>query len=123
MIRRPPRSTRTHTHFPYTTLFRSAVLAQHEAVARLALRQLQEAVRVDAVQELGGVGPLHVDLAESRDVGDPNRRAHLARLADVGLLDRLAGPAVDARALPDAGRHHLGTLGDVPVVQIGRAHV
>src|SRR3546814_15151799 len=24
MIRRPPRSTRTHTLFPYTTLFRSA---------------------------------------------------------------------------------------------------
>src|SRR3546814_17687159 len=23
MIRRPPRSTRTYTHFPYTTLFRS----------------------------------------------------------------------------------------------------
>src|SRR3546814_16279207 len=27
MIRRPPRSTRTDTHFPYTTLFRSAALA------------------------------------------------------------------------------------------------
>src|SRR3546814_1316452 len=27
MIRRPPRSTRTYTLFPYTTLFRSAVLA------------------------------------------------------------------------------------------------
>src|SRR3546814_19331229 len=31
MIRRPPRSTRTDTLFPYTTLFRSAVLAQHLA--------------------------------------------------------------------------------------------
>src|SRR3546814_10090555 len=27
MIRRPPRSTRTDTLFPYTTLFRSAVLS------------------------------------------------------------------------------------------------
>src|SRR3546814_9218921 len=27
MIRRPPRSTRTDTLFPYTTLFRSAVIA------------------------------------------------------------------------------------------------
>src|SRR3546814_4091750 len=26
MIRRPPRSTRTYTRFPYTTLFRSAAL-------------------------------------------------------------------------------------------------
>src|SRR3546814_18752548 len=29
MIRRPPRSTRTDTLFPYTTLFRSANLAEH----------------------------------------------------------------------------------------------
>src|SRR3546814_16192149 len=28
MIRRPPRSTRTDTLFPYTTLFRSAVLTE-----------------------------------------------------------------------------------------------
>src|SRR3546814_3378133 len=28
MIRRPPRSTRTDTLFPYTTLFRSCALAQ-----------------------------------------------------------------------------------------------
>src|SRR3546814_17290669 len=35
MIRRPPRSTRTDTLFPYTTLFRSACLT-HEAVTRYA---------------------------------------------------------------------------------------
>src|SRR3546814_4240168 len=29
MIRRPPRSTRTDTLFPYTTLFRSALPARH----------------------------------------------------------------------------------------------
>src|SRR3546814_15208820 len=29
MIRRPPRSTRTDTLFPYTTLFRSAILLRH----------------------------------------------------------------------------------------------
>src|SRR3546814_20273155 len=31
MIRRPPRSTRTDTLFPYTTLFRSRVVAEHHA--------------------------------------------------------------------------------------------
>src|SRR3546814_8183250 len=31
MIRRPPRSTRTHTRFPYTTLFRSFGLARRAA--------------------------------------------------------------------------------------------
>src|SRR3546814_6932695 len=30
MIRRPPRATRTDTLFPYTTLFRSAVIAPFE---------------------------------------------------------------------------------------------
>src|SRR3546814_10210459 len=30
MIRRPPRTTRTDTLFPYTTLFRSVAAAQHE---------------------------------------------------------------------------------------------
>src|SRR3546814_7434881 len=29
MIRRPPRSTRTDTLFPYTTLFRSGIMIQH----------------------------------------------------------------------------------------------
>src|SRR3546814_1628933 len=32
MIRRPPRSTRTDTLFPYTTLFRSAQLARLDCV-------------------------------------------------------------------------------------------
>src|SRR3546814_9194673 len=37
MIRRPPRSTRTDTPFPYTTLFRSAVigLALHNYIEEL----------------------------------------------------------------------------------------
>src|SRR3546814_1984961 len=35
MIRRPPRSTRTDTLFPYTTLFRS-FLAVHEGPQRIA---------------------------------------------------------------------------------------
>src|SRR3546814_18874719 len=39
MIRRPPRSTRTDTLFPYTTLFRSTVRARkmHGGVAKDAL--------------------------------------------------------------------------------------
>src|SRR3546814_9114360 len=37
MIRRPPRSTRTDTLFPYTTLFRSAAGLRAPAVARRPL--------------------------------------------------------------------------------------
>src|SRR3546814_10360715 len=40
MIRRPPRSTRTDTLFPYTTLFRSTTLAkQQKDPAPQAIRQ------------------------------------------------------------------------------------
>src|SRR3546814_20505132 len=56
MIRRPPRSTRTDTLFPCTTLFRSFVgrpLAGAEAPAVLVIAGV--AARVDA-----GVGTLHV---------------------------------------------------------------
>src|SRR3546814_9955627 len=35
MIRRPPRSTRTDTLFPYTTLFRSSASAGHTGCATL----------------------------------------------------------------------------------------
>src|SRR3546814_10727127 len=37
MIRRPPRSTRTDTLFPYTTLFRSAILAWSVSLKLLKL--------------------------------------------------------------------------------------
>src|SRR3546814_1045057 len=36
MIRRPPRSTRTDTLFPYTTLFRSDVDVKKQTIAALA---------------------------------------------------------------------------------------
>src|SRR3546814_8687356 len=35
MIRRPPRSTRTDTLFPYTTLFRSQLVALDQALAEV----------------------------------------------------------------------------------------
>src|SRR3546814_18980176 len=35
MIRRPPRSTRTDTLFPYTTLFRSKILHHSSKIAQL----------------------------------------------------------------------------------------
>src|SRR3546814_15143158 len=35
MIRRPPRSTRTDTLFPYTTLFRSQIARHPEVVRRI----------------------------------------------------------------------------------------
>src|SRR3546814_17136321 len=47
MIRRPPRSTRTDTLFPYTTLFRSL---SGGAVARVSSSPLEELVMTDSIQ-------------------------------------------------------------------------
>src|SRR3546814_6607470 len=43
MIRRPPRSTRTDTLFPYTTLFRSAAMTRRRAGQLQISRRLVEA--------------------------------------------------------------------------------
>src|SRR3546814_14951102 len=79
MIRRPPRSTRPDTLFPYTTLFRSR---RGEAGARCRLRQLQP----------------RPDVRPARpDAGD-GRTRHRAR----------TGAEADARvALPEIGRAHV----------------
>src|SRR3546814_9706810 len=42
MIRRPPRSTRTDTLFPYTTLFRSDEGEQEHHVAKVLMGELGE---------------------------------------------------------------------------------
>src|SRR3546814_1263140 len=76
MIRRPPRSTRTDTLFPYTTLFRSAHFPRErgvdflhlrldERMARLPHQRLAAQFRDPVVQRLAGLY-----------IGD-NRRARL----------------------------------------------
>src|SRR3546814_12360119 len=45
MVRRPPRSTRTDTLFPYTTLFRSVGMTDEEVRAAMAAFQRIDAYR------------------------------------------------------------------------------
>src|SRR3546814_19958523 len=59
MIRRPPRSTRTDTLFPYTTLFRSG----HVALAVQAVRRLAADDAGIALVELEPHGARHLLLA------------------------------------------------------------
>src|SRR3546814_9717534 len=73
MIRRPPRSTRTDTLFPYTTLFRSGLLGvlRHDLRHRIGQRHddrlvghrlhhrwLQHAGRGEAEEDVGAVDNL-----------------------------------------------------------------
>src|SRR3546814_6616294 len=48
MIRRPPRSTRTDTLFPYTTLFRSAAVAYWKTLATDEGAVFDKSVVIDA---------------------------------------------------------------------------
>src|SRR3546814_18305897 len=48
MIRRPPRSTRTDTLFPYTTLFRSKGYLASEKDARKAYNETTEGIPTDS---------------------------------------------------------------------------
>src|SRR3546814_15108499 len=62
MIRRPPRSTRTDTLFPYTTLFRSGQRQR----ARAGAQQFEVGADLYAAaqgdeQALAAVAPAHVD--------------------------------------------------------------
>src|SRR3546814_4850184 len=139
MIRRPPRSTRTDTLFPYTTLFRSIrTLVQRagghpyfveEAVLALAdggwlagsprawrlARPIDEWPLPDSVQAL---------LAARIDRLDEPHRALLQAAAvigqriDVGLL---VAVIADAPAQIDAGLRQVEVQGLVR--RIGKAHV
>src|SRR3546814_20906299 len=65
MIRRPPRSTRTDTRFPYTTLFRSLTfqfLADGSGDGGIALGHIarEKAVRTDVIGGIGEWGCAHI---------------------------------------------------------------
>src|SRR3546814_14069769 len=80
MIRRPPRSTRTDTLFPYTTLFRSRADVLVRPVARFAVDP--------AAAQPGARGAQHVHLDVVAHVQHLSRRAVQARargMEDAGL--------------------------------------
>src|SRR3546814_5856311 len=77
MKRRPPRSTRTDTLFPYTTLFRSGELAQHV---------LQDPAVAVVVGLLRGVD---AHRGGERDLAGPHLEPawHRVALAEAGQAD------------------------------------
>src|SRR3546814_1233747 len=111
MIRRPPRSTRTDTLFPYTTLFRSRVgsrLAEagDRAVDEAGMALLQVVVAEPVAREVPDLVVLDQDVA----VADQLARQLLA----LGLGD------VDADgALVAVGGEVVGALGGVLALRAG----
>src|SRR3546814_8440570 len=95
MIRRPPRSTRTDTLFPYTTLFRSE-LVEHDQVEPRQLRRQGPAfadpgLLFEACHQLEGSQDFErLDLV---DGSVPDGRFKLVEKI-VGLDDRALGAAI-----------------------------
>src|SRR3546814_7397201 len=114
MVRRTPRSTRTDTLFPYTTLFRSTVDRRLRVALgnRLRVHQVEVAA---AVLRLRGIAvpALHVEVVDA-DVADRAtiqvRLAHHAHQCGVAAVGR----AVDARP-----RRVRDALGDGPAHRVG----
>src|SRR3546814_9701275 len=107
MIRRPPRSTRTDTLFPYTTLFRSAG-AVHPLVqlglADLA-RMLVEQVLLRVIDELHGSDALE------REVVEVAAQEGVELLESEALLEELQEPC--ALVVGDRGQRVAGLDLDV----------
>src|SRR3546814_14285663 len=88
MIRRPPRSTRTDTLFPYTTLFRSRLsIAVAEDIHRNLLPALTGCgvtrgdMRVPTLHFLPSVNPIHNDARRYLGVRQrPDRRSEERRV-------------------------------------------
>src|SRR3546814_2088180 len=107
MIRRPPRSTRTDTLFPYTTLFRSL---QRLALVREQLGAIEaerRARRAEAARQAAGEQPSGFQLLA---------RVHGLGLGTADLLDS------EAFTRQFADRQAVGRFGGL-TGEIGRAHV
>src|SRR3546814_6919574 len=80
MIRRPPRSTRTDTLFPYTTLFRSHVIFdltgdEHDPLAQQAREDVERALSAARLFDNHGNerGVRQVDHRIKLSIGRPSR--------------------------------------------------
>src|SRR3546814_16853555 len=107
MLRRPPRSTRTDTLFPYTTLFRSHAAILLVGQDRRALQRRAQDLAVDADLTVGA---------------DRDHRLVVREAA----VDQLAGEGDIVALDPDVVAAHLQLQGAVAALeqalqQIGRA--
>src|SRR3546814_10076636 len=73
MIRRPPRSTRTDTLLPYTTLFRSEMAAKQQLVDRHGLGRGANPPATDLAKGLGEGRGIGGDARRGLLVEDPRR--------------------------------------------------
>src|SRR3546814_12541844 len=126
MIRRPPRSTRTDTLFPYTTLFRSALLRLGDLLLALLIEEVHEDEARDAEDRLPHLELRVVDITVAAgELAAPadtdlearrQRRKTRRHLLDPDRVRRQVSLGVPAAPPARQGRPDI-----VPRVPIGRA--
>src|SRR3546814_2381490 len=113
MIRRPPRSTRTDTLFPYTTLFRSDVGFLDHELSRLGDHYGRIHDRAQVLDSL--------EMARQRYPGQRNSLDALCRRLGVDNSHRQQhGALLDAQLLAEA---YLALTAGQSEIEIGRANV
>src|SRR3546814_16441368 len=113
MIRRPPVSTRTDTLFPYTTLFRSPI------VALAGSNAFQPFARHQILREHGGLSPLREPAVL---IGREDLLLHaIARQADLPEPLIAIGIERGVDPFPANGEHAGGGAREIPDQEIGRA--
>src|SRR3546814_16903748 len=84
MIRRPPRSTRTDTLFPYTTLFRSTLGGSHSSVAERTCLEAALKERDQALAVLAGLVSHSFD--QNIEGRSARQRGPVAAIAGDGIV-------------------------------------
>src|SRR3546814_10711355 len=115
MIRRPPRSTRTDTLFPYTTLFRSGLLSY---VRNTYWKEDHGSQRQGACDPRPGV-PVDGGQGEGR-----RARREEPRRGDPGVPGRLrevVPPGRQGRRGRDPGAQQRGSVRGAHVLRVGHA--
>src|SRR3546814_17440455 len=106
MMRRPPRSTRTDTLFPYTTLFRSHLASRKsrqtkdtlELGSRLPERsESAEEARDIRAQRVARIAALHCDQRRPAARGDVGREQAIFRRLAPAPGARTAGPRLGVK--------------------------
>src|SRR3546814_4566067 len=113
MIRRPPRSTRTDTLFPYTTLFRSPATDENHLIAERRGKLMK--LRADGVAYPNDFRPdsLSADLHNAYDEQDKEALAQIGKQVKVAgrmMLKRVIGKASFATLQDSRTEEHTSEL-------------
>src|SRR3546814_19931256 len=107
MIRRPPRSTRTDTLLPYTTLFRSHISADEHFLRRIDAAAAERGITrsaflMEAAHRLMRPSPApKADLARPVELLNATSRRPAAAITGVLARQRRAEPHTDPSSLYD----------------------